>query len=419
MPTPAKKHLPVGWVRGAEAVAAINPTLAALTASALALPGMTSEAGANTPVGQIETAFQYSHYQESQNRVHVDVVHGTAIAPLAGRFEFGGNWIEDTWAGATPVLSVPASTPLILSGASTLAIAKNNRTVSNPKPVQIMSAASRQETRRQLDFKASYFSKDVTFDLAGGLSDEPDLISNFFRVGTLWELNQKMTTINIGFSRVFDAVNPTTRPIHKQKNDIGLQLGVTQILDKESLVQAGFGFNNAEGFLSNPYKKVFIQNYGVIYDERPGHHRQWSLNGRYLRHFDFSDAALQLNYRFFGDDWGVLSHTLEADWRQPVGDGWLITPRIRYYSQSKADFFAPYFPGPNSTGYYSSDFRLSAYGSITLGFSVEKKVFDRLSLSCGFEYYQHKGALKLGGNGENNYADVNFMLANAALKLEF
>jgi hypothetical protein len=338
---------------------------------------------------------------------------------VAGRFELGGNWIEDTWAGATPVLSVPASTPLLLSGASTLKLASNSRPITKPRPVQIMSAASRQETRRQLDFKASYFFDTVTLELAGGQSDEPDLISNFYHVGTLWDLNQKMTTLNLGLGLVADEISPTTRLIREHKTDLGVQLGVTQILDKGSLVQIGIGFNNGSGFLSNPYKKVFIQDFGVIYDERPNHHRQWSLNGKYLRHFDFSDAALQLDYRFFGDDWGILSHTLEAAWRQPVGSGWLLTPRIRYYSQGKADFFQPYFLSPNPSGYYSSDFRLSGYGSISIGVNLEKKWFERLSLNVGFEYYQHKGALKLGGNGENNYADVNFMLANAAIKFEF
>lgn len=399
---------------------ATNPTLAALTASALALPGMIPSAEAGTPVANVQTNFQYSHYQESQDRVHVDIVHGSAIAPITGRFELGGNWIEDTWSGSTPVLSVPASTPLVFSGASTLEIKNNNHPITNSTPVQIMSAASVRETRRQLDFKASYYFDDVAVELSGGQSDEPDLLSNFYHVGTLWDFNQKMTTLNVGIGYMTDDVNPVTRPtVHKHKSDLGFQVAVTQILDKESLALIGINFNNGSGFLSNPYKKVFIQNYGVIYDERPNQHGQWSLNAQYLRHFDFTDGAMQLNYRFFGDNWGVLSHTLEADWRQPLGDGWMVTPRIRYYSQSKANFFEPYFLAPNPTGYYSSDFRLSAYGSLAMGIALEKKMFNRLYLNVGFEYYQHKGSLKLGGGGENNYADVNFMLANASLKFEF
>ena len=397
-----------------------NPSLAALTASALALPGMLPTAEAGTPITKVETSVQYSHYQESQNRVHVDVVHGSVMAPIAGRFELGGNWIQDTWGGATPVLSVPASTPLVLTGASTLVIANNHHPITKPQPVQIMSSASIHETRRQIDLKASYLFDAVAVELSGGQSDEPDLLSNFYHVGTLWDFNHKMTALNVGLGYITDDVNPVTRPaVHEHKADLGFQVGLTQILDKESLAQVGIAYNNASGFLSNPYKKVFIQNYGVIYDQRPNVHEQWSLNAQYLRHVDFADAAVQLSYRFFGDDWGILSHTLETNWRQPVGDGWMLTPRIRYYSQSQANFYEAYFLAPNPTGYYSSDFRLSAYGSITVGVTLEKKWFDWMSMNVGFEYYQHKGSLKLGGNGENNFADVNFMLANAAFKFEF
>ena len=35
------------------------------------------------------------------------------------------------------------------------------------------------------------------------------------------------------------------------------------------------------------------------------------------------------------------------------------------------------------------------------------------------EYYTHQGGLKLGGNGENGYANGSLMLANAALKFEY
>ena len=38
-------------------------------------------------------------------------------------------------------------------------------------------------------------------------------------------------------------------------------------------------------------------------------------------------------------------------------------------------------------------------------------------VQAGFEYYTHAGSLMLGGNGENGYADFNYYVANAALKI--
>lgn len=400
-------------------MAATNPSLAALTAAALALPGMTPPAEAGAPYENVEMAFQYSHYQESQDRVHVDVYHGAFRAPVTGRVDLGANWIEDTWGGASPVLSVPASTPLVLSGASTLTIAKNDQPITDKRPVQIMSSASPHETRRQQDFRAAYYFDDVAVELAGGQSNEPDWNSDLYRAETLWDVNQKMTTLTLGFGFVTNNIHPTTRDIRKHNSERAVQLGLTHILDKQSLIQAGLSFTDATGFLSHPYKKVFIQNVGVIFDARPDHRQQWAFTSSYLRHFDFSDAALQLDYRFYSDDWGIRAHTFEAAWRQPVGGGWMVTPRIRYHSQNEADFFAPYFLGLNSSGNYTSDYRLSGFGAISGGVSLGKRWFDRLSLDVGFEYYEHRSALQLGGATVSSYADVSFYLVNAALKFEF
>ncbi|MCX7056623.1 MAG: DUF3570 domain-containing protein, partial [Proteobacteria bacterium] len=49
-----------------------------------------------------------------------------------------------------------------------------------------------------------------------------------------------------------------------------------------------------------------------------------------------------LGYRYSRDDWGIHSHTLSIEWVQPIGHGWTVTPGLRYYTQSAADFYTPY-----------------------------------------------------------------------------
>ena len=41
-----------------------------------------------------------------------------------------------------------------------------------------------------------------------------------------------------------------------------------------------------------------------------------------------------------------------------------LIPSLRYYTQSQADFYAPYYISERSDGYYSSDYRLSPYGAL-------------------------------------------------------
>ena len=132
-------------------------------------------------------------------------------------------------------------------------------------------------------------------------------------------------------------------------------MGLTQILNANALLEASVGYIRSTGYMANPYKTVvaaFIDPTqtgevlsGVaigLLEKRPNERNQWTENLRYVQHFDGLDAALHFDYSFFHDDWGINSHTFEADWVQPVGHGWAITPNIRYYSQSAANFYTPY-----------------------------------------------------------------------------
>ena len=84
-----------------------NKALAALTTAALSLPGLNATAA--VPAAQIETNVSYGHYQESDNRMQVDVYHADAVIPLSDRIELAFSMDRDTYSGATPAFSMPAS----------------------------------------------------------------------------------------------------------------------------------------------------------------------------------------------------------------------------------------------------------------------------------------------------------------------
>ncbi|MEQ1768075.1 MAG: DUF3570 domain-containing protein, partial [Methylotenera sp.] len=285
----------------------------------------------------------------------------------------------------------------------------------------------------------------------------------------------------------------------------------TQVLNKNAQIETSIGYTRSTGYLSNPYKVVevaFIDpdqqflptdapigsvqvQVNSLLENRPEERNQGTLDVRYVQHIETTDAALHLNYRYYQDDWNIKAHTLEADWAQPLGNGWTVTPRIRYYSQEAADFYTPfivtnqaltpnvidpvkgqayvdwntpngpiYFDDPTLAtpdGYnpytgnpvvdvngnpvsqaiadnlmkkqvqfdrkklpthYSSDHRLSGYGALSGGLTVSKQFSKAVRLDVGYEYYKHGGSLKLGGGGEGSYADFNYHMLNAALKID-
>ncbi len=240
-----------------------------------------------------------------------------------------------------------------------------------------------------------------------------------------------------------------------KRQDWGTQLGLTQVLTSDSTMALGFGYTRSTGYLANPYKLVYFLNGAlnvgddpnapILYsresarlEKRPDERNQFNWNLGYNHYIAPFDAAVHFDYRFAHDDWGINAHTFEADWVQPLYSGWSVTPHVRYYSQSGADFYAPFFTTLQvqaidpATGagtpvdspynrelpeFYSSDQRLSGFGALSGGVTIVKQFGKGVSLETGFEYYTHQGNLKIGGGGEQAFADYDYWVANAALKL--
>ena len=490
-----------------------SSSLQALTVAAMALPGLIMPTAYAAEDDEVN--FQYGHYQEgkrnlynvqnNRNPIEVDSLLGRAKISLSDRIKFAFNYTQDTWSGATPVTTAPlvsggnraiqadtATRPrrTITTGASPyltgeillnrnfVPLSKNARgkvTGENPQLVHTLSTAS-PETRKQGDFKLGHEWDEAALDIGGGISVENDYESRFGNINGRWDFNQKLTSLNLGLSytnsdtsAIFDHdSSPYTtktafssqieqvgalKVIHGNRQDWATTLGLTQVLNKDALVETSVGYTRSTGYMENPYKAmtiVFVDpdqrsknltgNVQAFLEQRPDQRNQLTLGSRYIQHVDMLDAALHLDYHFFHDDWGINAHTFEADWVQPIGNTWTVTPRVRYYSQDAADFYAPYLLSKQAyskavydktTGTFSivsydpqklpanfsSDQRLSGFGALSGGITVNKQFSKAVSLEAGFEYYTHAGSFKLGGGGEGSYADFNYYVANAALKV--
>jgi Protein of unknown function (DUF3570) len=337
----------------------------------------------------------------------------------------------------------------------------------NTQLTHVMSYAS-PEVRKQGDFNLRYEWDEAAIEGGGGLSVENDYESRFVNLGGRLDFNQKHTSVNLGLSytnsqtkALLDPANISflyTEPYRDQIEDIvdknggrvgailrgnrqdwSTQLGLTHILNPDALVSTTIGYTRSTGFMENPYKVVYLffadpQSAGSqgeinasvasVIEQRPDVRNQLSWNAKYVQHITPLDAALHLNYQFSHDDWGINAHTFDAEWIQPLGSGWTLAPRARYYTQDAANFYTPYLLNPainpitgGPIGSFSSDQRLSGFGSLSGGLTLSKQFAKGVSFEAGFEYYTHQGSLKLGGGGEDKFADYDYYTANAALKL--
>ncbi len=322
---------------------------------------------------------------------------------------------------------------------------------------EVLSYAS-PEIRSQGDAHFGYDWDRASLDIGGGVSNEHDYLSSFGNVGGRFYFNQKQTTLNYGVSYTnsrthaleFDRVSFADIPsnqvektqnsgtyINANREDWALNLGLSQVTGKNGLLSAGFSYTNSNGFLANPYKAVLdlvigpetlagyraiSPNSMILQEKRPNLRNQFTWNASYQHYIEPLDGAAKLNYNFFHDDWGINAHTFELEYRQNLGAGWMLTPRARYYSQTAATFFGPYFLDLNTSPYsnnaYSSDQRLAAYGTLSGGAVLSRDFAKGLRLELGYEYYSHRSDLTLGGGGSGDYMDFNYYVANATLRAD-
>lgn len=472
--------------------------LNALSAAALALPGLVLPAA---QAADDEFGVQYGHYQEENRDLYgvesafrpitVDTLQGSGNIKITDRIKFTFNYTQDTWTGATPIATAPldlrgnstknspdgitGATPIITgdlyfdSKLNPLQTNGFGKVTGGPdrRLVHTLSGAS-PETRKQGSFKLGHEWDEAALDVGGGISLEDDYESDFVNLGGRLDFNQKRTILSGGMSYTSSDTNATMdhdaqpyidtgafngqitptaeggKIIHGDRKDWGVHFDLSQVLNKNALIQAGVGYTNSNGYMENPYKVVevafiddslkpppgaaYVGQVQALLEQRPNVRNQFNTNLGYVQYIETLDAALHFNYRYYLDDWGINAHTFESDWAQPLGHGWSVTPRIRYYSQDAADFYTPYLISnqPYNAGQFnrsqlpndfSSDHRLSGYGALSGGITISKQFAKGVNLDLGFEYYTHQGGLKLGGNGEGSYADFDSWNVNGALKV--
>ena len=73
-------------------------------------------------------------------------------------------------------------------------------------------------------------------------------------------------------------------------------------------------------------------------------------------------AAIDTMYRFYTDTWGVLGHTAELGYVHPTNnERWIFEGRVRYYTQTAADFYQDIFPRADYANFMARDKELATY----------------------------------------------------------
>lgn len=377
-------------------------TLLALTASALALPGLAPQARADSPPANATVSFRVSSYEEddidkakvlvgSTDRYDINVQQLQYVQPIAGAYSLTLNSSHETMSGASPwyAINQPSGDAKIVMSGATIREERNDLTGT---------------LRRYLD------NGTLGFTLGGSTEDDYDSLSIGFDAER--HFNDNLTTVAGGVSLSSDDLEPTdslkfNRIREASKNSRSVFAAVSQVIDQNTVVQTGLSFTNLSGYLTDPYK---------LGDRRPDSRSQIAWTTALRKFIPAANAALHADYRFYHDNFGINSHTLDLAWYQNIGDNFQLVPGIRYYGQSAARFFTPgnVFVGTTPS---SSDYRLSAYGAVSASLKLLVEI-DDFKVSLSAERYRSDDDLGWY-EGKTSPALVSFTRLSLGVDYEF
>jgi hypothetical protein len=254
--------------------------------------------------------------------------------------------------------------------------------------VDIMASASKvpvTEQRDELDVSIDHELEDLTFTAAYRLSTEPDYVSHGGSGGFSYDFADNNSTLALGLSGSGDQVGKAGDPrFSRPVGTFGGRLSFTQVLGTGTLAQAMYELSRTSGFLASPYRWVPIGPGGectsavmgqsglgeVCVPETSPSERLRHALGLEFRQALGEAVAFGVAYRFYTDDWGILSHTLRGELDIGLDADSILGARYRFYTQGAADHYRSRYLEPQL--YVTTDKELSPLSSHRVALELDR-----------------------------------------------
>jgi Protein of unknown function (DUF3570) len=277
--------------------------------------------------------------------------------------------------------------------------------------VRTSGASELKEHRRQWNGGVSYLRGKTTYNAAFMNSTETDYVSDNLTFGITEDMFGDLTTVTLGFTRGWDDVSQNQQTHVEPRGSVdrrSYRLGLSQILTKNFIVNVNYESSAMEGYLQNPYRSVRYGagnslNVGFQDEKYPGTRttNAVALTGRYFLPYR---ASLKGGYRYFTDSWGIVAHTGDVEYIHPLKgrlSNFTVEGSGRYYTQTRADFYADLFPFIDAQNFLARDKILATFNdwSVRLGgswrYAYSPKTYGVVSLfveHIQYNYQDYKNA---------------------------
>lgn len=364
----------------------------------LSLPAIALIVAANAQAEDYVT-FQYLQYQENDNRVSVSAPSIMINKDFGTDYTINASFVADAVSGASPTYFDAGSGASAYSRGEN--VSANRVKYGNVSFEEQRAAGSATLTKR--------FANRDELTIGGDISSEHDFDSVSGSAEYMhWLTPAKNQSLSLGLSfqsneivaRCVGEVNCDASSGASQEMSataVNAQMSFLQNINRNSYVKASLFYIMDDGYLTDPYLNVVRNNDGVTADvvgeNRPDKRRAYGAALHYANALS-NAVTLQLDYRYYQDDWKISSHTLDGDIYYDLNPQWRFNLGLRGYVQSAASFYngsADYFTNER---YASSDFRLSDFNAINYKADVRYAFTKAFSVNLGANYYDQSTGLK-------------------------
>jgi hypothetical protein len=368
----------------------------------------------------IDTAFLY--YGESDGRVQAAEPAIYAGRNLGDDDRIDLRLVVDVLTGATPNGAHASTVPQTFTTPSG---SGSYTTPAGETPLDETFHDTRVAAGADWTISLDRLSKLV---LGINVSSEYDYISAGISSTYSRDFNNRNTTLTAGIAFNNDTINPVggvpiefapmveqDLPLNRSgssetKTISDFIIGVTQIVNRKTIIQLNYTFGMTDGYQNDPYKIVTVVDpltglptlptmaaagdLPYVYEKRPDSRQRNALFFNSAHHL--TEDVIHFSYRYFWDDWGISSHTLDLKYRYQLANSYLM-PHVRYYSQDAADFYIHNLKlgtdidastGVVSRQYASNDYRLAKSVTTTLGLKYGIPLSQNSEISMRGEFIQ-------------------------------
>jgi len=229
-------------------------------------------------------------------------------------------------------------------------------------------------------------------ELDSYLEADKNLNNGFFNNISI--LNQNGNVIDKDGTEVWNP-NKYSYIEDKSRNTFSLSLSFSQILSKNAQFSIFLDLVQQKGWLGSPLQRVYFGDRSNFYvgnassipnyrsssnkdvfqladdiERLPSTRFKTPIGARFNYYIN-ETFVVKTYYRYYTDNWGVDSHTAEIEVPIKITDKFTLYPTYRYYTQTAADYFAPYEENLSTQEYYTSDYDLSSFDANQYGLGLK------------------------------------------------